>query len=543
MSMTVERRDFLKGGLVGAGLLAVPARLLGAPTRGFTHGVASGDPGGRDITLWTRFVPGAAGPVRLRLEVAEDARFARIAGRGEAIASPLTDFCVKARITGLKPGRTYHYRFVAPGGERSLVGRTRTLPEGRLDRYRIAVVSCANATSGWFNAYAHIAARDDIDLVVHLGDYIYESPIDRSDALPGMAAARAVVPAAETVALADYRARYASYRADADLAALHRMHPVVSVWDDHETANNAWVGGARGHQAAEGGWDARKAAGLRAYDEWMPMRAAPYDCYQIGDLATLFRLETRLIGRDRQLNVGDAVAGKADARAAVQAFRRGPLADPRRTLMGARQEAWLFDRLGRSARSGTHWQVLAQQTVMGPTLLPKTATGWFAPSTPLDPDDRRDLESAVGLAAAGIPFGLDRWDGYPAARTRLLGAAQVARANLVTLSGDSHNAWAYDLVNDGRAAGVEFAGQAVSSMGLEKRFTGDPVRIARDFVGANSGLRWCDTNRRGYMVVDLTPGAACCDWLFLPSLDTRSTALLGSTSFTSGKGANRLDRS
>lgn len=541
MTVTFERRDLLKGGLAGAGLLAFPARLLGSPSSGFTHGVASGDPRVQEVTLWTRFA--AADAVRLRVEVAEDERFRRIAARGDAVASAATDFCAKARVTGLRPGRRYFYRFVAPRGLHSATGATRTLPEGRLDRYRIAVVSCANATSGWFNAYAHIAARDDIDLVVHLGDYIYESPLDRSDALPGLAAARGIIPAGETVALADYRARYAGYRADADLAALHARHPMISVWDDHEIANNAWAGGARGHQAAEGSWDARKAAALRAYDEWMPMARGSYDRYQIGDLATLFRLETRLIGRDRQLDVGDAIKGAPDRQAAVAAFRHGPLADPRRTMMGTAQERWLSDGLGASVRSGTHWQLLAQQVVMGATILPRSAPKWFAPSTQLDAEQRRELEQGIQLAAAGIPFGLDRWDGYPAARARLLGAAQAAGANLVTLSGDSHNAWAYDLVNDGRAAGVEFAGPGVSSFGLEKRFDGDPARIAGDFVSTNPTLRWCDTSRRGYMVVELTPVAARCDWLFLPSQRTRSTALLGSAAFTSGKGANRLQPS
>ena len=211
--------------------------------------------------------------------------------------------------------------------------------------------------------------------------------------------------------------------------------------------------------------------------------------------------------------------------------------------MGGTQEEWLSDGLGASVARGTRWQVLAQQVVMGPTLLPKSAPRWFAPSTQLTPETQRELEQGVGLAAGGIPFGLDRWDGYPAARARLLAAAQRSRANLVTLSGDSHNAWAYDLVQDGLPAGVEFAGPAVSSLGIEKRFTGDPDRIASDFLSTNPDLKWCDTSRRGYMVVELTRDAARCDWLFLPSLGVRSTALLGSASFATEKGANALQRS
>lgn len=536
----LDRRDMLKAGALGVGGLMLPQRLFATPARGFTHGVASGDPQQSEVTLWTRFLGAVDEPQRLRVEVADDLAFRKVRACGEAIASADSDNCASARVTGLAAGRWYYYRFRSLSGETSVIGRTRTLPKGRLDRFRIAVMSCANATSGWFNAYAHAAARDDIDLVVHLGDYIYESPIDRSDALPHLAAGRGVRPPHETIALVDYRARYASYRADPDLAALHRMFPMIAIQDDHESANNAWVNGASGHQPEEGSWSSRKAAALRAWSEWLPMSAKPYDRYQIGDLATLFRIETRLVGRDKQLNIAEAIAGKKDIAAAVAAFKTGPLADPNRTLMGMAQERWLLDGLAASAESGTRWQLLGQQVVMGTTYLPQTAASWLGPAIARSSQQQRGIDIAVALSRAGLPFGLDRWDGYPAARQRLLRGALAAGANLVTLSGDSHNGWAYELSVDGAPAGVEFAGQAVSSLGLEKRFEGNPAHIAADFIATNPGLKWCDTSRRGYMIVEFARDHARAEWVFLPSRDRRSVEVLGSASLVSEHGSGRL---
>ena len=208
--------------------------------------------------------------------------------------------------------------------------------------------------------------------------------------------------------------------------------------------------------------------------------------------------------------------------------------------MGMAQERWLLNGLAASAQSGTRWQVLAQQVIMGTTYLPQTATSWLGPAAARSSDQRRGIDIAVALSRAGLPFGLDRWDGYPAARERLLRGARAAGVNLVALSGDSHNGWAYELSVDRAPAGVEFAGQAVSSLGLEKRFDGEPARIAADFIAANPGLKWCDTSRRGYMIVEFARDHAHCEWVFLPSRDRRSIELLGSASMVSEHGSGRL---
>ncbi|MFA5988370.1 MAG: alkaline phosphatase D family protein [Sphingomonas sp.] len=535
----LSRRTLLEAATLFPLFHFASAPLLAAAGGGFTHSVASGDPSPHAVVLWTRFVPPGGGYAALKVEVAQDEAFTRIVMRGMASAGPETDFCAHAHVDGLMPGRWYYYRFITADGQTSPVGRTRTLPVGRLDSFRIGVVSCANATSGWFNGYAHAAARDDLDLIVHTGDYIYESPIDRADALAGLAAARHIQPNGAAVSLSDYRLRYASYRADPGLLELHRRFPMIIMWDDHEVANNSWQNGAKDHDLQDGSWDMRKGAGVRAFREWLPMGNRDYAAYQIGNLATLFRLETRLIARSKQLELAPILLAP-DRAAALNAFLNGPLADPARTMMGARQEQWLADALAKSTATGTRWQVIAQQVIVAPTRLPKVTSAWYSPGDKPGAREQFELSAAEALGAAGVPTALDRWDGYPAARKRLFDSAIRANAKLIMLSGDSHNGWAFNLEQDGKPIGVEFAGHSISSLGLEKRFSGDPAGIARDILAVNPALKWCDTSQRGYMVVDLHPRRVTSEWLFLPSRGISSTAILGSHTETAEYGAQRL---
>lgn len=537
--MFISRRTALRASAFLPFVSAMPSLLLASNTKGFTHSVASGDPGPASIRLWTRFVADTPSST-LQVELSETEDFRTISATGAAVASPATDHCAQLRIEGLQPDRWYFYRFLAPDGSVSPTGRTRTLPGEGIERLRMAVMSCANATSGWFNAYAHAAARDDLDLVVHLGDYIYESPVDRSDALVELAVGRGIAPLGETVSLLDYRLRYASYRADPALQELHRRHPMIVIWDDHEVANNSWQNGANNHDPGDGDWDIRKRAAMQAFYEWLPMDARAFSSYRIGNLATLFRLETRLLARSRQLDISTALAGAPDPSAAASAFLNGPLADSSRTMMGAGQEKWLAEGLLASVAAQTRWQVLLQQVIMAPTLMPRIDASWFAPEIELGAAEQRRIAVAGFLSSQGMPFGLDRWDGYPAARERLLSASRRAGANLLVLSGDSHNAWAYNLEHEGAPAGVELAAQSVSSLGLDKRFGGDPAHIANEFVAANPGLRWCDTSRRGYMDLTLTRDVATCEWLFLGSRSQLSKELIGTQQMFVEHGARRL---
>lgn len=282
------------------------------------------------------------------------------------------------------------------------------------------------------------------------------------------------------------------------------------------------------------------AAGVRAFQEWLPMREAPYTRYELGDLATLFRLDTRLVGRSQQLDPADWIEGKDDFEAAAVAFRDGALTDTARTMLGSEQEKWLAEGLAASSAAGKPWQVVAQQVIMSPMFSPGDFSSWFAPGTMPDADELAGLEQSSRLSALGIPRSMDKWDGYPAARQRLFDAARKAGADLVVLSGDSHNAWAFEIEHEGEPAGVEFAVHSVSSFGLDKRFDGDPAMIARSLLDANSNLKWCDTSQRGYMVLQITPDAVTNEWLFVPSRDHRSAELSGTYSLRKLKGRNSL---
>lgn len=523
MTIQIDRRSLLLTGSLGLGAFAVPGFAYGqsvAARTGFTHSVASGEPGPDTMLLWTRYVPADGGPAHVRVDVAETADFARVVTGGSMITGPWRDHTAKITVQGLKPGTRYFYRFVGPDGSLSPVGATRTLPDGRVRRFGIAVFSCSNMPFGYFNAYGHAAARDDIDLAIHLGDYLYEYKKGGYAPKSGAVDGRWPAPDGELLHLADYRLRYASYRADPDLQALHAAKPMLVQWDDHESANDSYEWGAENHQPdeGEGDWNLRRAAAIQAFEEWMPVSENYWGRYDIGTLATFFRTETRLLARTRQPELAPLLRS-ADPAKALAAFRDGAWMDPAATMMGSEQEAWLRHAMVGSVHAGTRWQLVGFGTILGNTVAPKESLDWLSPGAP--ERAKRYIEAGVLAGSMGLPMNFDNWGGYPAARARFLRAAQEARANLIVLSGDSHNAWAYDLAQDGHAAGVEFAGQSVTSPGYEASVEIAPERVARALVGANPELKWCDTSRRGYMALTLTPERATNDWVFVDTVTAR----------------------
>ncbi|MCR2832432.1 alkaline phosphatase D family protein [Parerythrobacter lacustris] len=540
-ALALSRRSLFQLGIVGGALAAAP--LAAKYPLGFTHGVASGEPGPDGVLLWSRFAAGQ--PVTLQWEVAEDEGFSRVVAGGSALASPDNDWCVKPRASGLSADRWYYFRFIAPSGATSCTGSTRTLPVGAVEQFRMAVVGCSNKLFGWFNAYAHIAEHGDFDLVLHTGDYLYEYPVGTYPTASEALAGRAIDPLHEIVALADYRARYASYRSDPDLQRLHQLYPMLHVSDDHESANDAYALGAENHDpATEGTWEARKRAAIRARAEWMPVSDAAWASYDIGNLATLFRLETRLTARTKPFDLGEiAKRGGGDpgrTLSALEAFRDGEWREPSRTLMGAEQESWLAEGFKASRGAGKKWQVLLQQVVMASLKgAPEIAEGMTAAV----PDYLRKRIMAGALnARVGLPFNMDAWDGYPAARERLLRAAQEADANLVVLAGDSHNAWASELSNANTGAGVEFAGHSVSSPGFESYLSWiKPQDLAAQTVRANPQLKWAETASRGYMAVELSPARVTSEYRFLQGVRNRSTQLAGTQRLSTAVGSHRLE--
>ena len=538
--LSASRRTALKLAALGVAGLSVP--LLAQGPKGFTHGVASGEPGVTRVLLWTRYHSG--GEAMLKWEVASDDAFAHVVAHGQSLASPNSDSCAKAYVTGLAPGQWFHYRFIAPDGSMSVTGRTRTLPAGKTAKFRMAVFSCSNLGFGWFNAYAHAAENNDFDLAVHLGDYYYEYKRGNYPSEKQTLEGR-VLPLDEAVTLAGYRERHATYRADPDLQRLHQLLPMVLMWDDHESANDSYRDGAENHDAAtEGPWAVRKAASKRAYREWLPVSDHDWGTYEIGNLATLFKLESRLTARTKQLDFVGLVKGvPADqAEAVLVKFRDGTWRDPAHTLLGAAQEGWLAGALKTSVKARKPWQVVAQQIVMGNIAMGDDVIAGM-PATTSDFLKSR-LTADVQAGHAGLPLNMDSWDGYPAARDRLFKASLNADANLVVLSGDSHNAWAFDLDRSGARVGVEMAGTSVTSPGAESSVRWmKPDAMAKATVARNPQLKWCDTAQRGYMAVELTPASATSEYRFLASVRQRGTALAGTKRMTVLAGQRKFSES
>ncbi|HVZ99829.1 MAG TPA: alkaline phosphatase D family protein [Caulobacterales bacterium] len=518
-----------RAALFAASLAAVPtpswARDLSAGA--FTHGVASGDPLSDRVILWTRFVSSAEG--RVGWEVADDDAFANVVARGQAQARMASDFCVKVDAGGLRPGRRYFYRFLSASGP-SPTGMTRTAPQGGAEQLSIAFFSCANLPYGYFHAYAHAAAREDIDLTLHLGDYIYE--IQRGSYPPAgeAVAGRVIDPVTETVSLSDYYQRYASYHADPGLLELRRLKPMSVVWDDHELANDAWREGAQAHDpATEGAWSDRVAAASKAYFDWMPIRRPTqtgvriYRSLDWGDLARIVLIDTRLIGRDHQLDYRRQLFARlaeqgADARAVAADMRRA-LDDPNRTMMGAAQEAWFADTLAQSKRAGQPWQVVAQQVVMAEQAAPQGIAGLLPDN--VSAGQRQWFAGAEQTTALGLPWNLDNWSGYPAARARFLAACVANASNAVVLGGDSHNCWVNNLAaaEGNRLAAIEFAGGSVTSPGFERSLMrAAPGQREAMMRSANPNIAWCDLTRRGYGALKLTAGACDAEWIAFDSV-------------------------
>lgn len=436
----------------------------------FAHGVASGDPLSDRVILWTRVMPtdtpALNARVRVAWVVARDVAMTDIVARGSFATDALRDWTVKVDAGGLAPGQTYYYRFDS-GEARSPLGRTRTAPLERVARVRFATVSCASLAHGYFHVYRDIARRPDLDLVVHLGDYIYEYP----SGLFGDV--RPYDPPTEIVSLDDYRRRYAQYRADPDVQEMHRQHPMAAVWDDHEFANNAWHKGTDGAPVAA--WRARAGAARRAWFEWMPTRETGgeriYRRLRFGALADLLLLDTRYEGRDAQKSQGTS-----------------RLFDPSRSILGADQERWLYAQL---AELGTRWRVIGQQVIMAPR-----------------PND----------------LNVDAWDGYPPARDRLFSALRrPGVGDPVVLTGDAHTSWAFDLAPDPRdprrydprtgegSLGVELVTPGVTAPSLLRMGSEEEMRMHRDLPH----LAFVDLTRRGWVLVDLTEARMQAVWHLL----------------------------
>ncbi|WP_334162397.1 alkaline phosphatase D family protein [Phenylobacterium sp.] len=512
--MRIDRRRALA--LLGLGAAGPAAGQATTGTVAFRHGVASGDPLQDRVVIWTRITPETpGGEIEYRWRLNPVDRRAGGARSGVGVTGPGRDYTCKVDVAGLSPGRAYAFEFEA-AGVTSPTGRTRTLPAGGVKDVVLAVASCSLYPNGYFHAYQAIADLPRVDAVLHLGDYIYEygGPDSYGDNSP-VAPQRRHAPYREIVSLGDYRTRHAQYKSDPSLQAAHARAPWIVAWDDHETANDSFLNGAENHTAgAEGDWATRKAAALKAYYEWMPIREpapgqglaeAAARSFRFGDLAQLIMVETRLSARDQQLDL-ERDLPKVDGKPDVAAFK-ARLNDPDRRMMGPAQEAWIGRELAASVKAGHAWQVIGNQVVMA-----RVDGSLRAALTPdeaarVEPRALRRIERRDEAAALGVPAALDMWDGYPADRERLYGLFREAGARPIVVSGDSHSFWANDLKDAyGRRVAAEFGTTGITSPGAGEVVKG--LDFGEIIARANPEVLYNNQVAKGFVLLTLTRAAA-----------------------------------
>ncbi len=574
----INRRGFL----AGAGALCSATPVLAEPKRGFFHGVASGDPQADRVILWSR-ISGFDGTVSASVEVSKTPDFASLVKRSVVSTDASRDFTLKTDMTGLTPGTVFYYRFTV-NEYRSPIGRTRTLPAVSVENVKLAVVSCSNFPAGFFNVYRTIGHHNDLDAVVHLGDYLYEYPVDGYASQRSKEFGRQSVPTHEVTVLADYRTRYAQYRSDPDLRYVHERHPFICIWDDHEISNDAWTDGAQNHNEGEGSYALRKAAALQAFYEWLPVREpddrpleAAWREFQFGEIATLAMIETRLMARSKPLDYShdlpsaknwytkgsrgryqptDAKFAATDAAAVsldqvfdlqqqqsiqdyaelkrlnelaalpagftrlpdTERFMRELYPGPERRLLGDRQLDWLQATLSQSKSASTAWQVIGNQTLLSPLKAPDLTRAMSAAEIEALP---RYVRGLIPLSQYGLPLNLDSWDGYDAERNRFYDSFEGS-PNTLVLTGDTHNAWAADILDAryNRRLGLELATPSVSSPGIAETLKLQPARIEALFKQANPHFEVLDLGHRGYVLLNLDKRSARADYRYVNRIDS-----------------------
>lgn len=546
----LNRRDFLKNSAFFTGAAWLSTSVFGCSSTvktaknsspiQFLHGVACGDPLTDSLILWTKVTPAQqVDAVQLLLEVSESTDFSAVKHQQLCLARQQADYCCKVDLTGLQPGRSYYYRF-SDSNTVSAIGHGKTLPAGSVSQVRFAVLSCSNYPAGYFHVYQQVA-QQQLDAVLHLGDYIYEYEQGGYATERSVELGRALAAdnQAEMVSLQDYRKRYALYRSDKDLQQAHASHSFICVWDDHEITNDAWTDGAENHQPNEGDYQVRKLNALQAYYEWMPIRPLVSGQQQslcrsfaFGDLVDLHMLDTRIEGRNLQLeykHYTDEKTGAFDTQRFV-----GDLTNPNRTLLGQKQQQWLQTQL---MRSQAQYQVLGQQVLMAKMMFPSELLSAFSKPGPelvahiaelsalkqradqgdssLSTTDKQRLESVIA-------YNLDAWDGYPYERELVYKTAQQQNKQLVVLAGDTHNAWASTLHDQqGNKVGIELATPSVSSPGIEtylKLNTAQVEHLADVLPQLINELEYCNLHQRGYLLVAFSKEQMDAQWFFVDDI-------------------------
>lgn len=469
----------------------------------FYHGVASGDPTQSAVIIWTKLTLEASfnKDISVSYKVSETPDFKVIAKSGKVNTSLAKDYTVKVDVTGLKEHTTYYYCFYYKK-KRSITGQTKTLAENPTEM-SIAFAACSNYEWGYFTNYRFIAENPKIDVVVHLGDYIYEyAPGGYGDTTIG----RKHVPAKEITTLQDYRTRYAQYRLDPDLQLAHQLKPFVTTWDDHEIANNAYVDGAQNHQETEGDWYERKHAGKQAYYEWMPVRETPehelYRAFRVGNLLNLIILDTRIAGRSVQLDsITDPHFQDAD-----------------RTILGTDQYQWLTQQL----KSRSKWQIIGNQVPFGPMY--------------------------TGAENNQKQVYMDGWDGYPAERKRLINwFGEQSLENVVWVTGDYHASFAMENDLTGTKdtsdnVSVEFIVTSITS-GNSDEWTDNQAELDAEqaaYLANNPHLHYLNGVDHGFLVLHVTAEKAEAQFYYASDIRIKTGKLRLEKMFTVLSGSSVL---
>jgi len=569
----INRRRFLKNSLLAAGGIFIapliesctdndfndanenaPSDLKNA---GFESGVASFDPTAGGIIIWTRYSTGI--DAEITWEISKNSNFSEVLRRGKAAATSVNDFTVAVDVQNIPSNTKFYYRFYnITTKEASVVGETLTLPSktDTVNEVKMAVVSCSNFPAGLFNVYGAIA-QSEADVVVHLGDYIYEYAPGQYGTNPYTnQLGRAHKPAKEILSLNDYRERYRQYRGDKNLQLLHQKKPFICVWDDHEFANDTYKSGAENHQPNEGDFQARKMAAFQAYSEYIPLKTGKdlkiYRSFQFGNIVSLHMMDTRVIARDKQMEYSDYLDNAGNFN---QAQFTADFLSTNRKLIGSEQMSWLSSQINGSTAK---WQVLGQQILMTKMMVPAellmllnqilaeikqhgsaqpatmlalqtTITQLIVLKTRYKQQDPTLTPQEIARITTTLPYNLDAWDGYFMEREHLY--SLLAGKKVVVLAGDTHNAWLGTLKDtQGNHIGTELACSSVSSPGLEGYLgiSSDPtkaIELAQAFSMLIDDLDYANLYKRGYLHVKFTSGNSLAEWRFVDNIisDTYNT--------------------
>ncbi|WP_196886387.1 alkaline phosphatase D family protein [Aureivirga sp. CE67] len=551
---TTTRRSFLKNTLLASGGIILASNFISCsdddlddntvPDNStidkFNHGVASFDPTINQVIIWTRYSTDAP-EVSIFWEVSKNMDFTQVIRSGNFITNAQRDYTISIEVQDLEPNQKLYYRFAQLEEETgSVIGETITLAENP-NEVKLAVCSCSNYAAGYFNVYDAMA-NSDADVIVHLGDYIYE--YGEGEYGNTSEVERELSPLHEIITLDDYRERYRLYRSDKMLQLAHQKKPFICVWDDHEIANDTYKDGAQNHDSSEGSFTTRKASAIKAFSEYLPVKTEDnnliYRNIEFGNLVNLIMLDTRVIGRDKQLSYGDFIS--------ISGFDNEGFKDiwldPTRTILGQEQKSWLLN-LAKS--NSATWQVLGQQVLMAKMLLPFDFLNLLEEFSEEERKGNITTQKRIALeqkmkefielqrrfevndptlttvqrasVSEGFPYNLDAWDGYPKERDVVLNAFQGKK--LVTLAGDTHNAWHSDLkLNNYGKVGEEFATTSVTSPGVDLVLKGNILSsIFEAFMKSMiKDLNYVNASDRGFMKVIFTHGSANAEWIFVDNI-------------------------